>query len=270
MFHLTWDSPNERYYVHGVDRGVLYPKDKDAVAWNGLTGIVEAGNGETSIYYIDGVVYLADVDATDYKGSLTAYFFPDAFAECIGMPEVTDGLIVDNQKPKQFGLSYRSLIGSGLGDDRFGYQIHLIYNAMAVIGSRSRKSVADAPEPEEFSFDLEATPVKLPGMRPSAHYIIDTRNLDPDTISEIESILYGTEDTPGRLLSQTDLYELLNFGNEIIVTVHPEGFINIKGNRNNVFMTGSDTYQINNVNADIHPDGTYTISDGGNTDVIIV
>lgn len=268
---ITWDAPDQRYFHHGCDRGVLYPPTGDPVPWNGITGLNESGNGSSTVYYIDGQIFLADVDPTDFSGSLTAYSFPDEFAVCIGMPEVAEGLILDNQKPKRFGMSYRSLVGSGETGDMFGYQIHLIYNAMASIGQRSRKTINNTPEPLEFSFDIVATPVKITGFRPTAHLVIDTRNLDPETIAELEKMLYGDGTTPGALPDPTVLFEMLNFGPDINVTyTTAEGTINYQGKRSNVYMTGDDTYQIDNVNATINPDGTYVVSDGGNTHVTIV
>lgn len=242
-----------------------------AIAWNGVTGVDEAGNGSSSVNYLDGKIFLAETDATDYSGKLTAYFWPDEFSACIGMPQIADGLIIDNQKPKRFGLSYRTLIGSGTRGDMFGYQIHLIYQAMASINGISRKTVNNSPAPMEFGFDLVATPVKLTGFRPSAHYIIDTRRLDPDTIAELEAILYGDDETAGRLPDPSELYDLLHFGSTIAVTYTvADGTINFKGKLSSVYMTGDDTYQIDNLNAVDNGDGTYTISDGGDTTVTVV
>lgn len=268
---LTWDKTDERYFQTGIDRGVLYPTSGDPVVWNGITGVDDGGNGSHEVSYLDGKIFLADSDATDYSGKLTAFDFPDEFMVCIGMPQVVDGLILDNQKPKRFGLSYRSLIGSGLTGDQFGYQIHLVYNAFASIGATSRKTISNTASPIEFAFDLVATPVKLAGYRPTAHYILDTRRLDPETIASLEGILYGSGVTPGRLPTPTELFEMLNFGPNIDVTYNTtDETINFAGQRSNVFMTGTDSFQINNVNAVDNGDGTYTISDGGTTTVTVV
>lgn len=269
---VGWDDPNDRYYQTGVDRGVLYPSGGDAVAWNGITGVEENSNGNSSILYIDGMVYLADVDPGDFEGTLTAFFWPDAFDECAGIPQATEGLYVDNQKPRRFSLSYRSLVGSGTQGDMFGYQIHLVYNAVATIGSRSRKTLSDKPTPMEFSFGLVCTPVKLPGFRESAHYIIDTRNLTPDAISELEDILYGTDTTAGRMPTPLELFDLMNFGDAIAVTYNvAAGTITYKAKSSNIVMTSPTEYQINNVNATA-PDanGQYVVSDGGDTTVTVV
>ena len=270
---LTWDKTDERYFHTGIDRGVLYPSGLDPVVWNGITGVDDGGNGANEVSYLDGKIFLADSDATDFAAKLSAFNFPDEFMACIGMPQVADGLILDNQKPKRFSFSYRSLIGSGLTGDQFGYQIHLVYNAMASIGGTSRKTINNTPSPLEFTFDLVCTPVKLTGFRPTAHYIIDTRRLDPETIAELESILYGSADgtVVGRMPTPTELFEMLNFGPAIDVTYYTaDETINFKGMRSNVFMTGDDTYQINNVNAVDNGDGTYDISDGGDTTVTVV
>jgi len=180
-------------------------------------------------------------------------------------------LYVDNQKPKQFDLSYRTLIGSGTRGDMFGYQIHLIYNCMATIGQRSRNTIGSDVAPVQFKFDIVCTPVKLPGYRPTAHYIIDTRTLDASTISSLETILYGTADgvTPGRMPTPTELFEMLNFGDALTVTVHTDGTFTVEGSSDNLEEIDINSFVMNNINGTDHGDGTYDISDGGNTDVII-
>lgn len=266
-----WDGVDARYYQHGVDRGMIYPQNGDPAVWNGITGVDESSDSSSSAYYIDGVLYFADMDPGDFSGSLTAFFWPDEFAESLGIPKVTDGLYVDNQKPKRFGLSYRSLIGSGTEGDMFGYQIHLVYNAIASIATRSRKTVNDAPDIMEFRFDLVATPVSLPGYRPTAHYIIDTRDLDTETVTLLENIIYGKMSTPGRMPTPTELFDMLNFGSSIEVTSYvAEKVFTVRGNSSNVLMTDPYHFQINNINAVDNGDGTYTISDGGDTTVVEV
>jgi hypothetical protein len=241
-----------------------------AIPWNGLTGVEEGSSGESSLLYRDGVVYLADSDASDFTASMSALFFPDEFGECIGIPEVADGFFVDDQKPKRFSLSYRSLIGSGTEGDMFGYQIHLVYNIMASIGTRSRKSMGSEIEPIQFAFDLVCTPVKLPGYRPTAHYIIDTRNMSLSTISAIEDILYGTSTQAPRFPTPTELFDLMNYGVAIIVTDHGDGTFSIEGSNDNVVETDSNHFQVHNINSTT-PDvnGEYTISDGGATTVVV-
>lgn len=256
---LTWEDPKERIYHTGLSRAAIY-MENGAVAWNGVIAVEEQGEGQTSVLYRDGHIFFADVEASDFNASVTAYSWPDAFSRCLGIPEVTDGLYVDNQKPRRFGFAYRTLIGSGAHGDRFGYQIHLVYNAVASIGSRSRKTRTNSPSLNEFSFNLVCTPVKLPGMRPSAHYIIDTRNLDKSTIAELEAILYGDVDEP-RLPEPIELFDLMNFGESITFTDNGDGTWTARGARSNLIDHGNGTWTIKNVNATNNGDGTFTAQD---------
>lgn len=266
---ITWDKPDERLYSYGLDRGVLYITGRNPVPWNGLQQFDEGGSGTTTMYYRDGIVYLADSDASDFVGKMTAMAYPDAFGECIGFPQVTDGLFVDNQKPKRFGLSYRTLVGSGAKGDLFGYQIHLVYNCMATIAPRQRKTLGSSMDPTTFDFDVVCTPVKMTGMRPTAHYVIDTRNMSPSKVTQLENLIYGNGSTVGVMPDPDDLFDLMNFGDAIIATLHTDGTFTIDASAENVYAIDADHFQMDNIFGTDNLDGTYLISDGGTTDVII-
>lgn len=260
MFNIVWDDPSERYYAHGLDRGVLYLEDS-TIPWNGLTSVGETADVEAQTIYQDGQIISARYSAGDYSASINALFFPDAFGEYLGLAEVTDGLLVDNQETKSFGFSYRVLIGSGEVGDRFGYQIHLVYNASTALASRSHETNSETPNTESFAFNVICTPVQMPGYRPSAHYIIDTRYADPVALKALEDILYGSDLTPGRLPTTSELQDTLDVGNTIIFTNLGNGFWSARGSNKNVFMTGPGTWRIKNVNGTDDGDGTYTLWD---------
>lgn len=266
---IDWDDPDDRTFEHGLDRGVLYMSGKDPIPWNGLMSVDEGGSGAATLYYRDGIIYLADADAGDFEAKMTTIHFPRDFGECLGYPEVTDGLFADNQKPKRFGLSYRTLVGSGSRGDMFGYQIHLVYNAMAVIASRSRKTIGSGVSPVEFNFDLVCTPVKLAGFRPTAHFVIDTRNMSESVLEELEDLLYGTGETPGVLPPPEVLYDIMNFGDSMVFRVHTDGTYTVTGSSTNLIDLGGGKFRMKNINAVDIGSGKYTVSDGGNTDVII-
>lgn len=267
---ITWDDPTRRYYQHGLDHGVLYIPDLAApLPWNGLISVDEGGEGSTEMLYRDGVIYLADAEPGDHVASVTAMMYPDSFGACIGIPKATDGFYVDNQKPKRFGMSYRTLVGNGTLGDMFGYQIHLLYNCMATIKQRKRNTIGKDTSPVNFEFDIVCTPVKLAGYRPTAHFIIDTRNLGASKIAEIEAILYGEGVTPGRLPDPQELYDLLNFGDAITVTDHGDGTFTVEGSESNVIDNGPYDWIANNINATAPAaDGSYVISTGGSTTVV--
>jgi hypothetical protein len=268
---INWDDPDKRYYQHGLDRGVLYIPTIDPVPWNGLISVDEGGEGSSEILYRDGVVYLADAEPGDFVGSVTSMMYPDAFGVCIGIPKAADGFYVDNQKPTQFDMSYRTLVGSGTRGDMFGYQLHLIYNCMATIKQRTRNTIGSDVQPVQFQFDLVCTPVKLPGYRPTAHYVVDTRYLSEDTIATIETLLYGTADgtVAGRMPTPTELYDILFFGDAMTFHVHTDGTFTVSGSEDNLEDIDGWHFLMRNINATDNGDGTYLVSDGGTTDVII-
>lgn len=260
-YQYVWaGAPNNSATIKKEIIGTAFP-------WNGITGFDESGNGDSSIHYIDGRVYLADVDPTDFSGKLTAYSWPDQFSEALGFPEAADGLYVDNQKPKQFDFSYRSLIGSGSTGDMFGYQIHLVYKAMASFSGRSRKTINNNSDPIDFGFDLVCTPVALPQYRPSAHYVIDTRHLAKATVDQLEGILYGDATHAPRMPTPTELFDILNFGDAItfVKFTHPVlgECWTASGSLENVHYTGPDTFEILNVNGSWinEPAGQYQLQD---------
>ena len=270
---LDWDDPDKRYYSHGLDRGALYIPGRPPLPWNGLQGFDENTNSTTAMYYRDGVIYLADAEAGDFSGQISAIFYPQEFGECIGIPEATDGFFVDGQKPNPFCISYRTLVGSGSRGDMFGYQIHLVYGCMATIGTRSRKSLSNTPEPTIFTFDVVCTPVKLPGFRPAAHYVIDTRGMDQSKIDELEALLY--DGIVGHLPDPLIFFDLMNYGDAIVVTDHSDGTFSVEGSNENVVTVLSDSsleehhVRFNNINATAPVDGEYVISDGGTTTVVV-
>lgn len=263
---LEWDKLDERYFEQGLDRGAIYIGAAGPIPWNGLTGLDEgAEGGGATLLYRDGVIYYAGQEATDFKASVTAFWFPDEFGVCIGAPLVTDGLIVTGQKPKEFHFSYRTLIGKGGRSDPFGYQIHLVYNATASLSGKKRKTKTPDEGLNEMTFDLVCKPVKLPGYRPTAHYILDTRFMSNATKTELENILYGTPGVPGRMPTPTELYDLLEFGDAITFTkwTHPTlgECWTASGAYKNVHMTSDTTFEILNVNGVDLGDGHYQLSD---------
>lgn len=262
LARVEWSADHDRYFHQGVDRGVLYPRNANPVPWLGITGVDEASDSSTSVLYRDGVIFYSSVDPGDYSGKLTTFWYPDEFAECAGIPKAATGFHVDNQRPTPFDLCYRSLIGSGTSGDMFGYQLHLIYNATAQIGTRTRKTLtAEGTDIDELSFDLVCTPVQLPGFRPSAHYIIDTRNLTSQRIEELENILYGDGVTAGKLPDPETLLDIMKFGDAIVITQVGPHLYEIEGSSENVQDLGDGLWSINNVNAVDHGDGSHTLSD---------
>jgi len=197
MTKLIWDKIEGRIYETGVDHGVLYipsapGRYDNGVAWNGLISVTEEfGDDKSKPNYFDGVKYLDSYVNGDFSAILVAFTYPDEFLEFEGMGHLGNGFLVDDQTPKVFGLSYRTLIGSELEGTDKGYKIHLLYNLTAVPSSLSYETRGDSIEAIDFSWKIDSVPENVSNYRPTAHAILDSRYLQSDLLEIIENILYG-------------------------------------------------------------------------------
>ena len=162
MSALTWDNENERFYQTGVDRVALYVKSSgsygDGVAWSGVSGITETpGGAESNKVYADNIEYLNLISAETLEGTITAYDSPQEFDVCDGSAEPVNGVNFGQQNRKEFGLAFRTRIGTNEEGDSYGYKIHLWYNCKAAPSERSFSTVNESPEALEFSWPISMT-----------------------------------------------------------------------------------------------------------------
>lgn len=238
MAKTEWHSANDLAFETGLDKGVLYLPDGSSVPWNGLTQINENFNSETEPVYFDGMKINDLVTLGDFEATLTAMTYPDEFMELEGLVlNQRPGVFLGSQPPKAFGLCYRTLIGNRNEGIDYGYKLHLLYNVTAIPNEKTYASFSADPVLTEFSWSIKAVPEDVPGFRPTAHAIIDSRYVDPLLLGDLEDLLYGTSEADGVLLPLADLIELLAnwFRVEIIdngdgtwtARADKEGFIHI-------------------------------------------
>lgn len=209
MAVLTWGDVGERYFETGVDRGVLFPKTGDGVAWNGLVSVDESpSGGEPRPYYLDGYKYLNLATAEEFAATINAYSAPPEFDKCDGTASIHHGLFVTQQPRESFGLSYRTRIGNDVDGVEHGYKIHLVYNALAAPSSRTNGTLSDSTSPITFSWGITTAPPPIVGFKPSAHFVIDSRKTPRSVLSLIEGVIYGSAGTNSYLPSVEELMEL--------------------------------------------------------------
>lgn len=205
MSKLTWDETGKREFETGVDHGVLYPIDdkgtySKGVAWNGLTGVTESPSGaEATALYADNIKYLNLMSTEEFGATIEAYTYPDEFAECNGETEIAKGVTIGQQKRKIFGLSYRTKIGNDIDGNDHGYKLHFIYGAQASPSEKAYATVNDSPEAITFSWEINTTPVEVPGAKPTASVTVDSTKADATKLKALEDIIYGSEETEARL-----------------------------------------------------------------------
>lgn len=230
-----------------------------AISWNGLTAVDESGSSGSRAYYLDGRPYLNFPMPKEFSATVKAYTYPDEFSAMQGLVEAADGMYLDSQQGDSFGLSYRTLIGNDL-DPELGYKIHLIYNATVVPPSISRQTKTNEINPTEFSWEIQAVPMMIEGYRPTAHIEIDTRHMDSLRLSQLEDMLYGSDTVPAHLPDPQTIFDLLTYGEGIIITDNGDGTWSAQGSYHNIYMIGDGIFQIDNIDAIDHGDGSYTIS----------
>jgi hypothetical protein len=209
MAKLIWGKNGERTFETGVKQGVLFVEG-DAVVWNGLISINDSPNGGSpQPYYQDGTKYIEVSEVEEYHATLEAFLSPPEFDLCDGTVAIHYGLFVTQQPRKKFGLAYRTEIGNDLEGLGRGYKIHLIYNAMASPTDREYASLSDSSDPIKFSWDLTATPVSVKGLAPTAHVIIDSTIMEPEVLTAIENMIYGTDSTSPYLPTPDELLTLI-------------------------------------------------------------
>lgn len=205
MAKLIWDKTGERLYETGVKQGVLYPIQTGGVytkgvAWNGLTAVTESPSGaESSPQYADDIKYLNLVSAEEFGATIEAFTYPDEFGVCDGSAEIKTGVIIGQQSRKQFGLSYRTVIGNDTDGTDHGYKLHLIYGALAAPSEKAYSTMNDSPEAITLSWEVTTTPVAVAGFKPTASLIIDSTKVDPAKLAALELVLYGNTGVEARL-----------------------------------------------------------------------
>lgn len=265
MPRLTWDTPGSKVFETGVDRGVLYPQDGDGIPWVGLSSITEGSSGgEAKASYVDGVKYLNRSTPSEATATLEAYTYPDIFSEIDGTQSIAAGLGIMNQPRKEFGLSYRTMVGDDLGGPSKAYKIHILYNSLATPSDKSFSTMGDSSEPSTFSWDLSTRAIKFEdpafGVKYGSHLVLDTRTMYPWAVAAVEDVLYGTDDIPARLPSPRELLDLFIDNALLKITDNGDGTWTADGPDSIISMLDPTTFQINWPSAVYLTETTYQVS----------
>ena len=285
MSKIVWDRVENRLFESGLDHGVLYLNDGRAVPWNGLVSVEQSYEKETHPVHFDGAKRNDLVTPGDFVGILTAVTYPNEFAELEGQGKFRRGVYLGAQKSQTFGLCYRTRVGNDLASP--DYKLHVLWNLTAVPSERVYASESDDPTLVEFAWNLTAVPQSVPKHMPTAHIVLDSRELDPLLMSDLEDILYGTYDNDPSLMPISDFFQYLLDWYRIKITDNGDGtwtaesdypeFVQLRSAaEGDIFITGADVryisddeYEISttvdiatapNIRVFDNGDGTYTIS----------
>lgn len=241
MTRLTWGESGARLFTTGVDRGVFYPKEGPGVVWNGLVSVQEAPSGEeVTLRYFDGVSYVNHTRGEEFKATIEAFTYPAEFLEYDGFGEQTLAF----QRRKTFGFAYRTSSGNDV-DSNAGYQLHIVYNALAVPTQKNYATVGDDPSPETLSWDISTLPVRIEKALSTSHLIIDSATAYADPMSRIETILYGSLESDPRLPSPDELVAIFNDAAIFKITDHGDGTFTAEGPDEAVLLLEPTVFQLN-------------------------
>lgn len=260
MTRLKWHAVESRFFEAGLDRGVLYFKNGQTSAWDGLTSVEESGSEGSQAYYHEGRPFLHVPKPKEFEATVKAYTYPEALAAVMGMdnPFEARGMYLDSQQGDSFGMSYRTRIGNATEGVDHAYKIHVIYNATITSPGGAYNSLSGEVNPSEFTWNISAVPDEILDYRPTAHVVIDSRKISPHRLKLVEDLLYGTATSVPRLPPLQELYDILSFLDSIVISDLGNGRWSAEGSSKNVITEG-DRFTIKNVDATIHANGTFTI-----------
>jgi hypothetical protein len=190
MTAIVWDRIEDRQYETGIERGVIYA-DSGAYAWNGLISVVESPSRDSKVYYHDGVKSLIRLVAPGYKAKISAFTYPDVLDQLQGKQYIAPGVNLHDQREGKFHLSYRTKIGNAL-DDNAGYKLHLIYGLVINPSDTTAATVSDQPAAAIFDWDVEGMQTLYDTLVVN-HISIDSREVDPTWLANLETTIYGTD-----------------------------------------------------------------------------
>lgn len=257
MTRLIWHAHGSRLYEFGIDRGVFYPQQGEPVVWDGVIAVNETSSEDSVSLYVDGKPYRKRKSEDSFTATLEAFTYPLEFEEY-------DGSASGSMNPKvrkSFGLSYRTRIGNdGKYGSDYAYRIHLLYNVLAAPSESSYSSIGNSSDITVFSWGLTTLPTNIPGFRAGAHLIIDTTIAYSWVVEELEGILYGTDDTPPRLPSISELIELFENASILLIIDHGDGIWTAIGPDSAIQMLDETTFQITWPSAIYLDEESYQIS----------
>lgn len=213
MTRVDWLQSGTRLHEAGIDRGVLYVDGNPGVPWNGLVSFSQShSGGSPSPRYLDGIKISNRASPEDFEGTIEAFTYPLEFERCDGTYRAENGLQITQQRRRPFSMVYRTKVGNEIEGLELGYKLHLLYNLMAEPTDRGYQSLKDQTDPLTFSWKVTSRAVAVEGFRPSAHYVVDSRDIPTPLLASLEDLLYGTATTdaviptPGELFFMFDSY----------------------------------------------------------------
>lgn len=208
MSRIIWGASGSRIYQAGISRGVYFNSELNGMAWNGLVSVVESEPNKDAVpLYLDGRKIINRRRFGEFLASLEVITAPG-----------DDRTLLNNT----FSFSYRVEYGNH-------YEIHLVYNATAVLGTRGYVTIDDAPELTLLALNISTLPQVVDTHRRTSHLIINSLVARSDALAAFEAVLYGDSDHNSRLPSPDEVLEIFESHAILRVTELSDGSYRISG-----------------------------------------
>jgi hypothetical protein len=135
-----------------------------------------------------------------------------------------------------------------------------LYNVLASYSEKNYQSSGSKSETTTFGWDLATTPVKIDGMFPTAHLIIDSTKTRPGLLADFEAILYGTAGTAPRLPTPAETIFFFDDWCIVRITDNGDGTWTATGPDSIITMLDANNFQIAYETAIFVDADNYTIS----------
>jgi hypothetical protein len=217
MTRISWSVVGDRTFEAGIDRGVLYVDGDAGVPWIGLVAINHGqSGGAVKPRYQDGIKISNRAAPEQFEATIEAITYPLEFERCDGTYRGENGLRLTQQRRKPFGMSYRSQIGNDVAGLGLGYKLHILYNLKAEPSDHVYQTLSDQTDPIAFSWKVSSRAAQVIGYRPTAHFVIDSRDVPAELMQAVEDSLYGDEDGEATLLSPGELMFLFDSYTDLV------------------------------------------------------
>jgi hypothetical protein len=239
---LVWGEGPPMFDL-GVSQGVLY-LDNGAVPWSGLVGVDEKETGSVDTeHYFDGNRIHISQELGDFEATISAYTYPEVFAEYNGFSEVDEH--------RRFGFSYRTEHGDI-------YAIHLVYNVLVRDDARSWNTMNETADPSLFNWSIYSSAVDVPLALPTGHLVMEAPR-DPSVFERLEDILYGTDTTEPRLPDPAEIIELYEAATLLRITYNGDGTYTASGPDDMVRVLEDGRFEINAPSAFLINEDIFTV-----------
>jgi hypothetical protein len=236
MTRLVWDSTQAPPVKLGLDRGVLYFKNHPVRVWNGLSKVTEKTDDSTvNEGYYDGRKFAQQRTPDSFSATVEAFTYPD---------ELETGDVFD--------LSYRVTLETG-------YEIHIVYNAIAIFQDEVWGSLGFDPTITPFSWDVHTVPVRLDDYRATAHLVINSNHVDVNAMVLLENLLYGTSTTQPEVPPIQEILDIFEAHAIFTVVDNGDGTWTATGPDEWFSMLDATTFQITTPSAEMLDTDTYQI-----------